>query len=88
MKHEPNATAKALAVTTAVIYVVCAAAVVLLPDLTMSVAQSWFHGLDLSRISVFNVTWGSFIQGLITATAGTWLVGYLFASTYNYFLEK
>lgn len=88
MNHEPNATANATAVTVAVIYVVCAAAVVILPDLAMTVAQSWFHGLDLSKISVLNVTLGSFILGLITSTAGAWLIGYVFASAYNYFSKK
>lgn len=88
MKHEPNATANAVAVTVALIYVVCAVVVVLLPDLAMSVAQSWFHGLDLSKISAFNVTPGSFVLGLITSTAGAWLIGYVFANVYNYFVKK
>ncbi len=88
MKHEPNSTAKATAVTVGAIYIVCALSVVLLPDLAMTIAQSWFHGLDLSKISVFNVTLGSFVLGLITSTAGGWLIGYVFAKTYNYFLKK
>lgn len=88
MKHELNATANALAVTVGVIYIVCALSVVLLPDLTMTIAQSWFHGLDLSKISVFNVSVGSFILGLVTAVAGSWVIGYVFASAYNYFVKK
>jgi len=88
MKHEPNATANALAVTIGIIYVVCAAAVVLFPDLAISVAQSWFHGLDLSKISAFNVSLGSFILGLITSVAGSWLIGYVFANAYNYFVKR
>ena len=85
MKHQPYATANALAVTTAVIYVVCALAVILFPDLAMSVAQSWFHGLDLTKISSFNITFGSFVLGIITATGGAWLVGLVFAKAYNQF---
>lgn len=88
MKHEPNATANATAVTVGAIYVVCALAVVLLPDLAMTVAQSWFHGLDLSKISAFNVSLGSFILGLVTSVAGSWLIGYIFANAYNYFNKK
>ena len=45
MKHYPLATANALAATTAVIYVIHEAAVALLPDLTMTIAQSWFLGI-------------------------------------------
>jgi hypothetical protein len=88
MKHEPNATANAVAVTIAVIYIVCAAAVVIFPSQAMFIAQSWFHGLDLSKIAVLNVTLGSFILGLATSTAGGWLIGYIFANTYNYFVKK
>jgi len=88
MKHEPNAVANALGVTIGVIYIVCAGAVILLPDISMTVAQSWFHGLDLSKISGFTVNPGSFILGLVTSVGGSWLVGFLFATVYNYFLKK
>lgn len=87
MKHQPYVTANALAVTTAVIYVVCALIVALLPDLSMAVAQSWFHGIDLAKISSFNITFGSFLLGIITATAGAWLIGFVFAKTYNKFAK-
>lgn len=88
MKHEPNVTANATAVTIAVIYIVCVAAVVLLPDLSLTIAQSWVHGLDLSKIYAVNVSLGSFILGLVTSTAGGWLIGYIFATVYNYFLKS
>ena len=88
MKHEPNVTANATALTVGTIYIVCAAAVVLLPDLSLTIAQSWFHGLDLSKISVVNVTLGSFILGLVTSVAGSWTVGYVFARAYSYFSKR
>ncbi|MCL5797354.1 MAG: DUF5676 family membrane protein [Patescibacteria group bacterium] len=88
MKHEPNATANAAAVTVAALYVVCRLAVSLFPDLAMSVAQSWFHGLELSKVSGWNLSMGSFILGLVTSTVSAWLIGYVFASAYNYFAKK
>ena len=88
MKHEPNATAKAAAVTVAALYTICRVGVALFPDLAMSVAQSWFHGLELSNVSAWNLTTGSFILGLLTSSVGAWLVGYVFATAYNYFLAK
>ncbi|MEK7101402.1 MAG: DUF5676 family membrane protein [Patescibacteria group bacterium] len=88
MKHEPNATANAAAVTVAVIFVVCRLAVALFPDLAMTIAQSWFHGLQLSKVTGWDLSLGSFILGLVTSTGGAWLVGYIFASTYNYFVKK
>ena len=88
MKHEPKAAANAAAVTVAVLYVVCRIAVALFPDLAMSIAQSWFHGIQLTQIPELNLSLGSFVLGLTTSTIGTWLVGYLFASSYNYFVKK
>ena len=88
MKHESNATANAAAVTVAALYVICRIAIVLFPDLAMSVAQSWFHGLELSRVSSWNLSLGSFILGFGTSTIGAWVIGYIFAKTYNYFLKR
>ncbi len=88
MKHEPNATANAAVVTVAIIYVICRVAVTLFPDLTMTVAQSWFHGLEISQVSQGNLSLGSFILGLATITVGAWLTGYLFANLYNYFVKS
>ncbi len=88
MKHEPNATANAAAVTVGALYIVCRIAVALFPDLATSVAQSWFHGLELSKVSGWNLSMGSFILGLLTSTASAWLIGYVFANAYNYFVKK
>lgn len=88
MKHNPVATANAAAVTVAVVYIVCRFGVALFPDLAMTIAQSWFHGIQLTQISELNLSLGSFVLGLATSTIGTWLVGYLFANSYNYFVKK
>ena len=88
MKHQPMATANAAAVTTALVYIVCALAVALFPDFTMSVARSWFHGIDLSKISAWNFSADSLVLGFVTAVAYAWFIGYVFARAYNYFLKK
>lgn len=88
MKHQPMATANAAAVTTAVVYITCATAVALFPDFTMSVTRSWFHGIDLSRISAWNFSLESLFLGIVTAVVYAWFIGYVFAHTYNSFLKK
>ncbi|MEK7597266.1 MAG: DUF5676 family membrane protein [Patescibacteria group bacterium] len=88
MKHNPISTANAAAVTVAIVYIVCRVGVSLFPDLSMTIAQSWFHGIKLTQISELNLSLGSFVLGLTTSTIGTWLVGYLFAKLYNYFLKS
>ncbi len=79
------ATANAAATTVGIIYVVCRLLVGLFPDLMMSIAQSWFHGLTLGS---WNLESGSFIIGLISAVVSAWIVGYLFAISYNSFAKK
>ena len=88
MKHEPIATANAVAVTTAIVYVACRLLVGLFPALMFSVGQSWLHGIELTRLGTWNLTMGNFIFGVVSATVFAWLVGYIFANVYNYFLKK
>ncbi len=88
MKHDPTATANAAAVTTAIIYVVCRTAFVVVPDLALAIGQSWFHGIDISKISALNLSTESFILGIISSTVGAWLVGYVYAKIYNSFAKK
>ena len=88
MKHNPLTTANAVGVTTAIVYVVCRVLVGLFPEISMNVARSWFHGIDISKISAWNLSAESFILGIISATVFAWLVGYLFAVLYNYFLNQ
>lgn len=82
------ATANAAGVTTAILYVVCRVLVGLFPDAFFSVAQSWFHGIELTKLGSWNLTTGMFILGIVSASIAAWLVGYLFARLYNYFLPK
>lgn len=89
MKHDPMATANAMAVTVAFIAVVCALAIILAPELSLGIAQSWFHGMDLSKVqTTVSPSMGSILYGWITATIGGWVVGYVFALVYNRFAKK
>jgi hypothetical protein len=85
MKHHPTATANTIAATIAVIYIVCAAFFVLAPDLSMEIAKTWFHGIDISQLDARTTTVGSFVLGLVSATIGAWGAGWLFATFSHYF---
>ena len=87
MKHNPLTTANAVAATTAIVYVACRLLVGLFPKISMNVAKSWFHGIDISKIGAWNLSTEAFILGIVSATIGAWLVGYLFARLYYYFLK-
>lgn len=86
MKLKEQAFANASAVLMAIVYVVCVLFVVLLPGVSKTVAVSWFHGFDLGLIWTGGPR-GNFLVGLITATAGSWIAGWLFAWLYNKFAK-
>lgn len=88
MKHNPNVTANALAATMAIVFVACRLLVGMLPGFMFSMAQSWFHGVALTRMNSWSVSTPTFLFGLVSATVSAWLVGFLFANLYNYFLKK
>lgn len=88
MKHNPMATANAAALTTTVVYVVCRLLVGLFPGAMMAVAKSWFHGFDITRIRAWNLTFESFVLGIVSATVFAWLVGYLYGASFEYFSRK
>lgn len=88
MKHQLMATANATAVTTAIVYIVCRLAFLVAPELSLSITRSWFHGIDIGQLSIPNIASETFFPGLITATVGAWLVGYLFAISYDMFVKK
>lgn len=75
----------ALAVTTAIIFVVCRVLVGLFPDISFAVAQSWFHGIELGKAGAWNLSFVSFILGIISSTITAWIVGYIFIKVYKLF---
>lgn len=83
-KFNAVALANALAAATGLVSLLCAFSIILFPEFSLSIAQSWFHGLDLSKISGSKVTVESLIIGLVTMTTGAWAVGYVFAEVYNF----
>lgn len=58
----------ALAVTTAIVFVLCRLLIGLFPDASFNIAQSWFHGIELSKLGAWNLTMSSLIMGLISST--------------------
>lgn len=88
MKHNPIATANALAATIGIIFVACRVLVGIFPDLMFTVAQSWLHGVELAQKSSWDLSLQSFVLGLISTSVSAWLTGYLFASISNYFAKK
>jgi len=83
MKHNLMATANAAAVTVGVLYTLCRLLVGLFPEASYAVAQSWFHGLQVTKMGEWSLTLQSFLVGLISSAVTAWVVGYDFGWTYN-----
>lgn len=77
----------ALAVTTAIIYVLCRVLVGLFHNVSFAIAQSWFHGIELGKAGAWNLTMSSFVLGIISSTITAWIVGYLFIKVYRLFAK-
>lgn len=78
-----------MAGTVGFIAVACALAIIVAPDLSMGIAQSWFHGIDINKVrTVVSPSLGSLLYGWITAAIGGWIVGYVFATLYNMVAKK
>lgn len=84
MRYKPIVIANSLAITTAIIYVICQVLVGLFPDLSFTIAQSWFHGIELSKLGSWNLTTSSFILGIVSSTITAWIIGYIFVYVYNF----
>lgn len=74
----------ATALTAASLSILCAVAVYLFPEQTLSFANSWTHGLDLTVLRS-NKPWtlDGVAMGLFNVTITGFLVGALFACCYN-----
>lgn len=76
-----------LAVTSAIIYVLCRVLVGLFPDASFTIAQSWFHGIELGKLGAWNLTLESFVLGIISSAITAWIVGYIFIKVYRLFVK-
>lgn len=83
-KLNPLRTGSALALTAAVISLVCTLAVLLFPDGMVNFVNAWVHGLDLSVLKS-NKEWtvGGLAYGLFGVSLTAFLSGMLFAVCYN-----
>lgn len=82
MKLNVTAWANTSGVFMGIVYVFCSLAVALFPDLSLAVAQSWIHGIDMSVVWTGSPR-GNYLLGLVTAVGLSWTAGWLFAWLYN-----
>ena len=83
-KLNPWRVGAALALATAILNAVCAAAVYANPEGVIAFVNSWWHGLDLALIRSDNPwTLGGLALGLVNASLTGFVFGSVFAGCYN-----
>lgn len=83
-KLNPLRVGGAMALTAAVISLVCMVAVFLFPDGTINFVNAWVHGLDLTILKSDKPwTLSGLAYGLFGASLTGFLSGLLFACNYN-----
>lgn len=86
MKLNQKAVANSLAVLGAGYYLICSLLVFLAPNFYKSIATSWMHGVDVSRVwQETPPDMSTIVLGFITFLLISWVSGYVFAYIYNYF---
>lgn len=81
---DAKAFANAVTAVTAVFYFVCAALSFLAPELIFNIGQSWVHTLNIEAVkSVYRPDLLTFLYGLLTIAAVTWVTTYAAIYLYN-----
>ena len=86
MKLKPTALGAASAISFAILWIICSAAVAVLPGFMMSMSLHMVHS-DLSQIS-WTLTWTGVILGLVAWAAVAFVSGWLVAAVYNSLLGE
>lgn len=85
---KPKAFANASTTVFVVAYVICGIIAFVAPDLLFSVANSWFHAINLDVVKAATpMGIGTFIFGVVTFGAYIWVLTFAGASLYNKFAK-
>ena len=88
MELNKNKFGLALAGTMGIAYAVCAIFVAFAPELALRFLGWMVHLLNLETVTTVQITFGSFLGGLIPILFYSYLVGWVFSWMYNAFLGK
>lgn len=81
MKLNEKALANTLGTLGIVYYLLCYLVATFMPELYKTVAQTWFHMLDLN--SFWKEAPSGFLVGLVSFSSASWISGWVFGKLYN-----
>lgn len=82
-------TSLAVATFFAVLSLICALAIAIVPELSKSLFGLWFHGIDLETIwNTSNISFIRVIYGLISSFVSAYIATWLFVVIYKVIVKK
>lgn len=87
MKLNPKHFILTMTTFIAIVYITCAALVSMAPITSMKVANTIFHGIDLTEISK-TVSFLDIFYGFIVSIVATVIYSFIFVTTWNYLYER
>lgn len=78
MKLNKIGLAYAFALATAILWTICSAFIVLLPDVSMTILKWWMHGMDVAVMGNWSLDLANFFLGGLTLVISAWVSGYIF----------
>lgn len=88
MRTTKEMLANGFGLATGLLWILCAAFVWLLPDLSLTITKWWLHGLSIEALGTFNLTFGNFLWGGVTLVIAGWVTGYVLGWSLEYFTKK
>ncbi len=82
---KPIVLANSVTAVLMVAYIFCAVFVMLLPDTSFSITQTWFHFLNVGSVHgvATSISFGSIIIGVISLGATVWILTFCSAVLYK-----
>ena len=77
-----------LAIISGIVYILCAIFFAIAPQGTLNVFKYIFHGIDITKIAGTPVSFGNTLIGFVGIILFSLIIGWLFATIYNYLLNK
>lgn len=77
MKLNTMKLANTFALSMAILWILCSAFIWLLPDFSWTITSWWMHGMDLSAMGNWHLTFDNLLFGGIAAVISAWITGWV-----------
>ena len=87
-KLNPKIVSLSLATISGILYIFCALLFIVIPQPSLGFFKNIFHGIDITKIAQSSISFGNTLLGFVEIIIAAFIIGWLFALTYNYFLAR